>query len=132
MTAASGPNPMAAILRAIQSNQALREELWRDPRGLISRLATPFPDDVVVSVGRDDEGQAYFQSSIPLDPESFERSRARMRQCPIAKLSAQELVGDPVASLAPYGIRVPEDVIVLSDGKSIHMRIPLDDPEPAG
>jgi hypothetical protein len=37
-----------------------------------------------------------------------------------------------VASLAPYGIRVPEDVIVLTDGKSIHMRIRLDDHEPDG
>jgi len=132
VTTASGPNPMAAILRAIQSNQALREELWRDPRGLISRLATPFPEDVVVSVVRDDDGQAYFQSSIPVDPESFERSRARMRQCPIAKVSAKELVADPVASLAPYGIRVPEDVIVLSDGESIHMRIPLDESDKTG
>ncbi len=68
VTTASGPNPMAAILRAIQSNQALREELWRDP----------------------------------------------------------------VASLAPYGIRVPEYVLVLSDGESIHMRIPLDESDKTG
>ena len=68
VTSSSGPNPMAAILRAIQSNRALREELWRDP----------------------------------------------------------------VASLAPYGIRVPEDVIVLCDGKSIHMRIPLDESDKTG
>lgn len=127
-----GPNPMAAILRAIQSNPALREELYRDPRGLITRLATRFPDEVDVRVVRDDDGHEYFQSSLSLDPENYARSRARMRRCPVAQMSAEELVADPVSALAPYGIRVPEDVIIDSDGRNLYMRVPLDESDKTG
>ena len=42
-------------------------------------------------------------------------------------MSAEELVADPVAALAPYGIRVPEDLIVLSDGDYLQLRVPLDE-----
>lgn len=34
---------------------------------------------------------------------------------------------DPVAALVPYGIRVPEDVIVISDNHYLHLRIDLDE-----
>ncbi|MFM9050669.1 MAG: hypothetical protein ACKOMX_11615 [Actinomycetota bacterium] len=127
MVSASAPNPMMAILRAIQSNEKLRDELWADPRGLISRLATRFPEEVLIDVFRDETGQAYMQASLSLTPEDYARSRARMRNCPVAQMSAEELVADPVGALAPYGIRVPEDVIVLSDGDYLHMRVPLDE-----
>jgi hypothetical protein len=50
-----------------------------------------------------------------------------MRNCPVAQMSAEELVADPVAALAPYGIRVPEDLIVLSDGDYLQLRVPLDE-----
>lgn len=125
MDATSGPNPMAAIFRLIQSNQAVRDELWNDPRGLISRVATEFPEEVKVQVFRDDSGQAYLQSSIALAPEDFQRSMRRMRRCPVAQISADELVADPSAALAPYGLRVPEDIVVTSDGEYLHFRVSL-------
>lgn len=130
MVSASAPNPMLAILRALQSHPNLRDELWADPRGLISRLATSFPEEVLIEVFRDDTGQAYMQTSLSLTPEDYARARARMRSCPVAQVSAEELVADPVTALAPYGIRVPEDVIVLSDGDYLHFRVPLDELRP--
>ncbi|MFM7599031.1 MAG: hypothetical protein ACKO70_11790 [Actinomycetota bacterium] len=82
---------------------------------------------MLIDVFRDETGQAYMQASLSLTPEDYARSRARMRNCPVAQMSAEELVADPVGALAPYGIRVPEDVIVLSDGDYLHMRVPLDE-----
>ena len=127
MVSPSAPNPMLAILRAIQSHPSLRDELWADPRGLISRLATSFPKEVLIDVFRDETGQAYMQASLSLTPEDYVRAQARMRNCPVAQMSAEELVADPVAALAPYGIRVPEDLIVLSDGDYLQLRVPLDE-----
>lgn len=121
------PNPMLAIFRALKSNHRLREELWTDPRGLISRLATPFPEEVLVRVFRDGDGRAYLETSLSLEPEDYQRSIARMRRCPLARMAADELVADPAGVLAPYGIRVPDDLVVLSEGDYVHFRVPLDE-----
>jgi hypothetical protein len=120
-----GPNPMTAMLRLIQSNQQLREELWRDPRGLITRVATAFPADVVVEVFRDSSGKAYFQASLPRDPEGAARTRQRMSRCPIARVKEADLVADPAGQLAPFGIRVPDDVEVTADDDYLRLRVPL-------
>lgn len=118
---------MSAMLRLIQSNRNLREELWRDPRGLITRVATAFPEDVHVAVFRDDDGQAYFQASIPRDPEGARRTRARMQRCPVAQVKEADLVADPAGQLAPFGIRVPDEVDVTADDDYIHLRVPLEE-----
>lgn len=125
--AVSGPNPMSAMLKLIQSNQQLREELWRDPRGLITRVATAFPADVIVEVFRDASGKAFFQANLPRDPEGAARTRARMSRCPIARVKEADLVADPAGQLAPFGIRVPEDVEVTADEHYLRLRVPLDE-----
>lgn len=121
------PNPMSAMLRIIQSNQHLREELWSDPRGLITRIATAFPQDVLVDVYRDEGGHAFFQASLPRDPEGARRTRQRMSRCPIARVKEADLVADPARHLAPMGIRVPEDVDVSADDDFIHLRVRLEE-----
>lgn len=118
---------MSAMLRLIQSNQALREELWRDPRGLITRVATAFPQDVDVSVFRDESGKAFFQASLPRDPEGAARTRQRMSRCPVAQVKEADLVADPALHLGPFGIRVPQDVDVTADADFIHLRVPLEE-----
>lgn len=123
--AVAGPNPMTAMLRLIQSNQHLREESWRDPRGLITRVATTFPEDVDVQVSLDPSGRAYCQASVPRDSEGAARTRQRMRRCPIAQVAEADLVADPAAELAPFGPRVPDDVDVSADDAFIYLRVLL-------
>lgn len=117
---------MANVLRHITSNPHLREELWRDPRGLITRIATPFPSEIGIVVEREADGQAYFKTTIPRDPSTSVSARQRMKTCPVANVSGDALVADPRAALEPFGIRVPEDVIVFSDPKLIHLWLPID------
>lgn len=114
---------MAAVLHMIQSSQAVREELWRDPRALIARTATDFPEDVIVSVARAADGRAYFQAALPRDPDGAKRLRQRMRNCPITKVAEADLVTDPGAELSVFGIKVPEDVEILSDAEFITLRV---------
>jgi hypothetical protein len=123
---AAAPNPMAAMLRKMTSTPKLREELWADPRALITRVATPFPDDIAVRTFRDESGNAYFEAGLPKHPTS-KPMPMRMLRCPVAQVSGAELAADPAAALAPFGIRVPEDIAIAEDDDYIYLRVPLEE-----
>jgi hypothetical protein len=123
---ATVPNPMAALLRKLSSTPQLREELWADPRALITRLATPFPEDIAVRTFRDASGVAYFEAGLPKRPTRAPMPM-RMSRCPVAKISGAELAADPAAALAPYGIRVPEDIAIGEDDDYLYLRVPLEE-----
>ncbi len=120
------PNPMTAMLRKMTSTPQLREELWADPRALITRVATPFPDDIAVRTFRDESGNAYFEAGLPKRPTSIPMPM-RMSRCPVAQVSGAELAADPAAALAPFGIRVPEDIAIAEDDDYIYLRVLLED-----
>jgi hypothetical protein len=115
---------MAALLRRMTSTPQLREELWTDPRGLITRMATKFPEDISVRTFRDESGDAYFETGLPKRTTGVPMPQ-RMRRCPVAQLSAAELAADPAAALAPFGIRVPEHLAVEEDDTYLYLRVPL-------
>ena len=123
---AAAPNPMAALLKKLNSAPQLREELWADPRALITRLATPFPEDIAVRTFRDDSGDAYFEAGLPKRPTGIPMPM-RMSRCPVAQISGAELAADPAAALAPYGIRVPEDIVIAEDDDYLYLRIPIEE-----
>ena len=93
------------------------------------------PADIQVFVERSD-GQVWFQASIPKLPVEGEGSLLAMRQqdfriqrCPVLRVSGREFIEEHVRILAEYGIRVPEDVIVIIDPQDdgyLHFRVRLD------
>jgi hypothetical protein len=110
----SGGNPMLKIAQALRSSPALQDLLWQDPRAAIEQLTTKIPQDIGFDIRRGEDGIAYFTSSIP-KLRLGEHAHQSMRTCPVAQLSGQELMADPVAALGRFGIRVPEDVQVTAD-----------------
>jgi hypothetical protein len=124
-----GPNPMARIAQAMKSSPALREAMWRDPRAVIESLTTAPPADVRFDLQRREDGRAYFTSSIP-KARSESRHLQQMKSCPVAQISGEELMADPVGSLGRFGIRVPEDVDVTWDEAPdgyLHFTVVLDE-----
>jgi hypothetical protein len=120
------PNPMAAMLRKMTSTPQLREELFADPRALITRVATPFPDDIAVRTFRDESGNAFFEAGLPKRTTRAPMPM-RMLRCPVAQVSGAELAADPAAALEPFGIRVPEDIAIAEDDDYIYLRVPLEE-----
>ena len=110
----AGPNPLMKLAQAMKSSPALREEMWRDPRAAIESISQGTPADVRFDLQRREDGRAYFTSSIPKSRAQRHRM-AQMKECPVAKISGDELMADPVVALGRFGIRVPEDVEVTWD-----------------
>ena len=106
----------------------------RDPRAAMEEVVG-VPADIQVFVERS-HGQVWFQASIPKLPVEGEGSLLAMRQqdfriqrCPVLRVSGREFIEEHVRILAEYGIRVPEDVIVIVDPQDdgyLHFRVRLD------
>ena len=110
-------------------------QFLRDPRAAMEEIVG-VPDDIGVMIERR-EDQVWFQASIPKLPvDEGEGSLLAMRQqglrmdrCPVLKVSGREFIEGYVRILADYGIRVPEDVVVLIDSQDdgyLHFSVRLD------
>ena len=52
-----------------------------------------------------------------------------MNRCPVLRVSGREFIENHIVILAEYGIRVPEDVVVIVDSDPngyLHFRVRLD------
>ena len=93
------------------------------------------PSDIPVRVDQF-EGAIWFQASVPKFPVEghgsllgMRKSNERMNRCPVLRVSGREFIDNHIQILAEYGIRVPEDVVVLIDSEPkgyLHFRVRLD------
>jgi hypothetical protein len=118
----------------LNSTPEQRLYFLRDPRQAMEQIVG-VPSDIPVSVDQC-EGEIWFQASVPKFPEEgqgsllgMRRSNERMNRCPVLRVSGREFIDNHVQILAEYGIRVPEDVVVLIDAHPngyLHFRVRLD------
>ena len=94
------------------------------------------PSDIPVRIDHFDD-EIWFQASVPKFPEEgqgtsllgMRKSNERMNRCPVLRVSGREFIDNHIEILAEYGIRVPEDVVVIIDSDPngyLHFRVRLD------
>ena len=120
----------------LNSTSERRQQFLQDPRGAMEEIVG-VPSDIRVVVESSDN-QIWFQASIPKLPDETEGSTSliamrqhneRINRCPVLRVSGREFIANHVQILAEYGIRVPEDVIVIIDVDPkgyLHFRVRLD------
>lgn len=122
---AATKNPMAALLHAAAVNPDLYDALRDDPRSFIERFAIGVPDSIQFRC-QDDGRHLTLIASVPRTEQGTQAMQQRMRRCPLAGITGDELAADPVAVLQSVGLRVPEDVGVEVDvhrGGFIHFTV---------
>ena len=94
------------------------------------------PSDIPIRIDHFDD-EIWFQASVPKFPEEgqgnsllgMRKSNERMNRCPVLRVSGREFIDNHIEILAEYGIRVPEDVVVIVDSDPngyLHFRVRLD------
>lgn len=123
---------MAALLKTAAVNPDLYELLRSDPRAFIERFAIGVPDSIQFRCN-DDGRHLTLIASVPRTEQGTRATQQRMRRCPLAGITGDELAADPVGVLRSVGVRVPEDVGVEVDAHRsgfIHFTVVMARPSP--
>ena len=113
-------NPIAEFLGEWIDTPFMRELFIACPKAAF-QTQVGVPEEIKMSIIEHDDNYVKFKASIPIKPLSeYDRHGRkvvdrRLKKCPVMNISEGEMINDPIAKLEEFGIRVPEDIEIVTD-----------------